>query len=238
MDNNKKYDIFISGETIDLVIPNEIAIEEDNWHSWFNDSVITRYLKYGIFPNSKEIQYQVLNTIRSNNNDKLVLLVLPKNSDKIIGITHLAGIDQINRSAHFGLILGRDRPVTDICPSLEVKARMTEHGFEMIGLERIWGAQVTNLEMWQRYQVLLGYRPEGITRKSFRKGRIFYDEIITSCIFEDYLDLKNKRNGAYWPGRKKMLQLIRTIPKASIIDMFNVAINHVYYEYIEHVKLY
>ena len=55
------YEIFIGGETIDLVIPSVRAIVHDNWHSWFNDPETNRYIDYGLFPNtrkSKLIFYQ------------------------------------------------------------------------------------------------------------------------------------------------------------------------------------
>ena len=34
-ETDKAYEIFIGGETIDLVIPSVDAISRDNWHSWF-----------------------------------------------------------------------------------------------------------------------------------------------------------------------------------------------------------
>ena len=46
------YEIFIPGETIDLVIPSLRAISHDKWHSWFNDPETTRYSNYGLFPNT------------------------------------------------------------------------------------------------------------------------------------------------------------------------------------------
>jgi len=49
----KKYHTFISGETIDLVIPNDYAIKVDNWWNWFNDEDTTKFLgSHGIFVNT------------------------------------------------------------------------------------------------------------------------------------------------------------------------------------------
>ena len=54
----KKYNIFISGETVDLVIPNINAIKFDDWSNWFNDEDTTKFLgSHGFF----------LNTIQSQN---------------------------------------------------------------------------------------------------------------------------------------------------------------------------
>ena len=62
-------------------------------------------------------------------------------------------------------------------------------------------------------QVLLGYQIEGIRRNIVSKGRYVSDSYITSCLYEDYLRLKELRGGRLWPGRKKMLELIRHLPK-------------------------
>ena len=237
MAESPKYEVFIKGETVDLVIPNERAIDEDDWHGWFNDPFTTRYLKYGIFPNTKEEQRQRLQKIREDQS-ALILLGLPKKSERVVGVTHIAGIDWMRRSGHFGLVMGRKyRPVGDIHLSLETKARMVEHAFEVIGLERVWGAQVVEHEIWQRYQILLGFRPEGVTRKSFRKGQKYFDEVITSCLLEDYQKLKESRNGFYWPGRAKVGEMKRSVPKESLVDQVAGAIQNVVDKYLEKAGL-
>ncbi|MFC1799098.1 GNAT family N-acetyltransferase [Thermodesulfobacteriota bacterium] len=239
MNQKLKYEVFIKGETVDLVIPNEYAIDEDGWHSWFNDPVTTRYLKYGAVPNTRDKQLEHLQKITAKMNEMLILLVLPKNKDRVVGVTHIGGIDYKSRSGHFGLVMGtRNRAVGDIFQSLETKARMVEHAFEVMGLERIWGAQVVDLEVWQRYQLLLGFKPEGVTRKSFRKGHKAYDEVITSCLLEDYLMLKEARNGQYWPGRLKTAELIKKIPNESIVDQVADSIRTAVGQYIEKIDLY
>ena len=55
-----KYEIFIQGETMDLCVPNEKAVLEDGWGSWFNDPKTTRYIDQGIFPNTTEDQKVIM----------------------------------------------------------------------------------------------------------------------------------------------------------------------------------
>ena len=57
---DEAYEIFIGGETIDLVIPSVRAISRDNWQSWFNDPEITRYTDHGLFPNTPQKQIDFL----------------------------------------------------------------------------------------------------------------------------------------------------------------------------------
>ncbi|MDA3898048.1 MAG: GNAT family protein [Desulfobacteraceae bacterium] len=236
--NSRKYDVFIHGETIDLVIPNENAIDEDGWHNWFNDPLTTKYLhNLGQFPVSKEQQKRRLQKMSEDSQDALSLLILPKGTEKVIGITHIKGIDWKLRSGHCGLIISsRDRSF-NIYHGLESKARMVEHAFDVLGLERVWGAQVVDLEVWQRYQVLFGFRPEGITRRTFKKGQKYYDEVITSCLVEDYLKIKEERDGQYWPGKANMMKLLRTVPKESLVDKVSLAIQSSMVDYMKNIKM-
>ncbi|MBW1947554.1 MAG: GNAT family N-acetyltransferase [Deltaproteobacteria bacterium] len=234
--HSQNYEVFIKGENIDLVIPNERAIEKDGWHSWFNDPEVTRYLKYGLFPNTPAEQRQRLQKIQGSD-DGLYLLVLPKDAEKVTGIAHIAGIDWKCRSGHFGLVMGgRGRGAGTIFESLEAKARMVEHAFEVIGLERIWGRQVVELEIWQRYQILFGFKPEGIQRNSFRRGQKYYDEVITSCLLDDYLKLKEARQGHYWPGREKVYELMRSLPDYSLVHKVAATIQETIKNYLDSVQ--
>ena len=95
---------------------------------------------------------------------------------------------------------------------------MTIHGFEKLGLERIYGSQVAALERWQNLILLLGYRVEGYERRAFRKGTVVHDVVRNACILEDYLALKECRGGHLWPGRDKMLALMRGLPQYSIVN--------------------
>ena len=61
---NDGYEIFIRGETIDLVIPSARAISHDKWHSWFNDPETNRYTNYGLFPNTPQKQIDFLSSLQ------------------------------------------------------------------------------------------------------------------------------------------------------------------------------
>ena len=43
---NKKLDIFIKGEIVDLGIPTEEFALESDWYSWFNKNTVTKYLEF------------------------------------------------------------------------------------------------------------------------------------------------------------------------------------------------
>ncbi len=207
------YDIFIAGETIDLVVPTPEAIEREGWYSWFNDPETTRYTEHGLFPNTPQKQREFLDACHRPGSDRLVLLIRPKDSDRCIGVTSLSGINWLFRSGQVAVILGgKQRGAGALFRGMEAKARMAEHAFTGLGLERVWGAQARPLAEWQRYQSLFGFQVEGVLRRAFRRGQNAHDLVVTSCMIEDYQAVIEKR-GLYWPGRKQLLDLMRHIPK-------------------------
>ncbi len=211
-----RYEVFIKGEIMDLCCPSEKAIQEDGWHRWFNDQEITRYLAQGVFPNTAQDQQEYLESVRKNR-DRILLLIRPKGLDKIVGVVSLSSIDYRQRKADLAMVIGERKynsPYKQLI-GMEAKCRMMEHAFEVVGVERIYGGQVTELALWQKWQVLFGYRIEGVQRKAFRKGHKAYDVYITSVLLEDYLRIKELRNGSLWPGAERMMKLIRQLPKKS-----------------------
>ena len=102
---------------------------------------------------------------------------------------------------------------------IEAKARIVEHGFEVMGLDRVYSGQSSELEGWQKYQLLFGFLPEGYSRSAYRKGRRAYDLILTACLYSDYKRVVEKR-GAYWPGKKTMLQYIKKQRNSDYLERF------------------
>ncbi len=233
-----RYEVFIAGETIDLVIPNEKAIDEDGWHRWFNDPRVTRYSDYGLFPNTPEKQRAFLRDLLQTDNRRLALLIRPRGESKVVGVASLSAIHPIHRSAETAIVIG-DRPTGTgaLFWGMEAKARLVIHGFETMGLERIGGAQAMPLADWQRHQVLFGFRPEGIKRHAHRRGHEVFDSVLSSCTLEDYLRVKAARKGEYWPGKARLLELMRMLPKESIAHKVGAAIDGAVEDYLRDVRL-
>lgn len=227
-ETDKAYEIFIDGETIDLVIPSVRAISRDNWQSWFNDPEITRYIDHGLFPNTPQKQIDFLSSLQEPDCRRLVLLIVPKGVDNAVGVVSLSNINYIHRSAETAVVIGK-RPSAkkSMFWAMEAKARIVQHGFEKIGLRRIGGGQAMPIAVWQNYQLLFGFRPEGVKRASFAKGHEVVDCVSSSCTYEDYLRVKNLRKGNYWPGSANLHRMMRSVPKASIATLVQVAINDV-----------
>lgn len=210
------YDVFLEGELVDLVVPNARAIEDDRWYAWLNDQALTRNMEQGMYPKSAETQRAYLAELLSSTS-RLALMIKPKEEDALVGVCSFSKISHITRQADFAMVVARrSASFKSTFFGMEAKCLMTGHAFETLGLERINSYQSTALKDWQRWQILFGYKMEGIMRKAFRKGYRTYDLMVSGCILEDYLALKEMRGGKLWPGQDKIMSLIRDLPKTSL----------------------
>ena len=220
-----KLDIFINGEIIDLGIPNLNFVKKSNWFKYLNSKKNTKFLNYGIFPNTINNQIDFFENSKKDN--RIILIILNKLKE-FIGIINLSSIDFEKSSAEIALILNQDKKIgpvaSNFLSALEAISLMTIHGFEELGLKRISAGQSIKLDRWQNLMELTGYKLEGINKKKFVKGRQIEDSIMISCLLEDYLVLK-KRRGKLWDNSEKMLERIKKLPKDKSINKFMKLIN-------------
>ncbi|MGK9165857.1 GNAT family N-acetyltransferase [Inquilinus limosus] len=210
-DETPRYSVFIEGETLDLCVPSEAAIT-DGWTDWFNDARTTRWLAQGIFPNHVEDQRAFLDSIRKR--DRFAALVCGKGGGPLYGVISLSSIDWVSRSAQIAMVIGKQLPARQLM-QLEAMARVTEHAFQRMGLDRIWAGQAhPALARWNQRLELLGYFTDGLMRRGFVKGReTVNNAVVISCLYEDYEALKARRGGQYWPGNEAMLRLVKALPE-------------------------
>jgi RimJ/RimL family protein N-acetyltransferase len=224
MAESPNYDVFLAGELVDLVVPNARAIHTDRWYAWLNDQELTRNMEQGMYPKTAQTQEAYLAELLASPS-RLALMIKPKDEDAVVGICSLSKISHVTRQADFAMVVARrSASFKSAFSGMEAKCLMTEHAFETIGLERINSYQSTALKDWQRWQILFGYKMEGIMRKAFRKGHRTYDLMVSGCLLEDYLSLKALRGGRLWPGQEKIMALIRDLPKESLEEKLQQAL--------------
>ena len=211
-------DIFISGETIDLCVPPSNGPLLAAWCQWFNDPKVTKYLHQGVYPNTTSAQEKYAEDLQDNK-DRIVLMLRPKGKNFFVGVCALSYIDLISGHCDFALVIGKHLENADaLFYGMEAKSMMTEHAFEKLGMHRVNSTQVIDLIKWQRWQILFGYQIEGIQRAKFKKGLQVSDVLVSACLLEDYLHIKQKRNGIFWPGKAKIYELLKVLPKKTLID--------------------
>lgn len=216
-----RLDVFISGENIDLCVPTKEFAEKSDWYSWFNDPVITRYLQQGLFPNNPSLQ---VDFFEKQQRERLLLII--SNKKEYLGVVSLSSIDFFKKSAQVALVVNSAVDVLKApLISMEAIARITEHGFQTMGLNRISGAQHINLTAgWGRRMELLGFRVEGINRDSCIKGHDIADGVCLAMVYDDYMTIKRNR-GEYWDSAEKMEERIRKLPKNGFVDSLRTFMN-------------
>lgn len=221
MAENENYRPFIEGETINLSIPNSYAITHDRWADWFNETSSLLSTLHGIYPNSLEKQKSILDEILFDQS-KIVLLITDKGNSKAIGVISLHSINLQNSSAEIALnVSSKSRSLQSSLMSLEAMALMTEHGFEQVGLVRIYASQVfPNLKSWNKLLELIGYRTEGILKNAFKRGQKYSDIMSIACHYENYCSIKKTRGGL-WSDVKEMKKTLRMQPKTSFAERLN-----------------
>ena len=221
-------DIFIAGELVDLCIPTKEFAEKSDWYSWFNDPHINKYLEQGLFPNDPNSQLDFF----ERNKKERVLLVISNKKD-YIGVISLSDINFIKRKASVALVVNTKKDSEyDSLIALESMARITEHGFNKMGLDRITAGQHINLSGWQQRMELLGYRLEGILRNGFSKGREITDGVSIAANYDDYIKII-KHRGVYWDSSVKMRDRIARLPSDKFVDKVYEFFNNygnVYYD--------
>ena len=216
-----RYQFFIKGELIDLCIPSKLAIEKDGWADWFNDIEKLQATEHGIYPNYIAAQQNILDSLASDRS-KIVLLVCEKVGNKAIGVISLQNINLQNNSAEIALnVSSKNKSTINPLAALEAMALITQHGFDQLGLIRIYASQAFPLlKNWNKGLETIGYRSEGILKNSFIRGHSVYDTVAISCLYENYIKLKNLR-GTLWGSAKIIRKTMKKQPKHSFANVIS-----------------
>lgn len=176
-------DPFLIGEKIYLRAIAEADLNE-KYREWFNDEEICRYNSHHRFPNyDADMREYYESTIKSRKN--LILAICDKETDTHIGNVALENIDPVDRSAEFAILIG-DKAWWGKGIGKGVARLMLEHGFEQLGLERIYcGTAEDNIGM-QKIAVATGFKEEGRARKAIFKNGSFKDVINYGLLKDEY----------------------------------------------------
>lgn len=222
---------FYSGETINLVVPTPEHARDSSWADWFNSQKTTQHTTHGLLPNTREAQQQFQQELSAGS--RLALLITTKTSPEPVGIVSLSSIDLRRQTAAIAIIMDTEGEIPrSPFAALEAMAILTEHGFDVLGLRRIEAGQVfPALSRWNRMLELLGYRSEGFKRQAFRRGHSVSDEVVMGVLFEDFTELKDRRDGVFWPGSSTINAELKALPAEGFAEVLFRAIKRAEAEY-------
>jgi RimJ/RimL family protein N-acetyltransferase len=210
-----KLDVFLKGELIDLCIPTVEYARESKWYSMFNNPKINRFLEQGAFPTTADDEVAFFQAERSK---RLILIVTDKDGNDL-GVISFSFINYQKRRADIAMVLN-DEPREPLA-GLEAMARMLEHGFTLMGLERISAGQHKQLYKWQNLCELIGFKVEGILENNFVKGSERVNSIQLGVTIEDFRNIIANRGGHLWDSSDKMIDRITRLPKPQFIKELN-----------------
>jgi len=163
-----KFDVFIKGKLINLVVLTEEIIEKTNWYNWFNDEENTKYMQKHYFPNTKEMQLDFFKNEIENSNTKIQLGIFHKADQIMIGTLSLNNIDFMNRKCEISGFIGEKKYQT-LKPFLEANELLIKHAFEQLNMNRIYGGSL-NKDVADLFVRLLHFDEEGILKEDVFKN--------------------------------------------------------------------
>src|ERR1700722_17174582 len=171
---------FLSGPTLYLR-----PLEQEDARiiaSWLNDQeVIRSMLQYRPMTVAREEEY--LATMSDSEKD-LVLGLVQKTTDRLIGVTGLHHLDIRNRHASFGLMVGVKEEWGKGFGT-EATRLMVDHAFRPLNLNRVWLHVHEFNERGVRPYKKVGFQVEGRLRQDcFRDGR-YWDTFVMGILRED-----------------------------------------------------
>lgn len=179
-----KYDVFIKGELVDLVVLTEEIVEKTNWYNWFNDEETTRHMQKHYFPNTKKMQLEYFKKEIESKKTKLQLGIVQKNNNLFCGVISLNDIDYFNRCCEISIIIGEksSRTLQSFVESVKLTCK---HAFTTLNLNRIYSGTISK-EIDELFCRTLGFIHEGTSREAVYKNGEYHDVYHHAMTLKDY----------------------------------------------------
>jgi ribosomal-protein-alanine N-acetyltransferase len=179
---NIRYDVFLQGESVDLIALTEEIAEKTNWYNWFNDEENMQYMQKHYFPNTKEEQLRFYKSEINGSNTKLQVGILHKADKVLIGTISLSQIDYLNRKCEIGGLIG-EKKYKNIKYWLETNRLLIRHAVNTLNMRRIYGASISK-EVSVFYERLLGFESEGMLKQDIYKNGRYNDVYLFGRIID------------------------------------------------------
>jgi ribosomal-protein-alanine N-acetyltransferase len=165
--------VFLEGETVHLRPLTEADLS-DRYLQWLNDEEVTRFNSHGIFPNTYDKMRRFYDSIDPQK--IVVLAIIDKKSKMHVGNVSLQGINWINRSAEFAMLIG-EKEFLSKGIGTEVGKLIFQYGFERLNLHRIYSGTVDGYPAVRRLVEKLNMKEEGRRREAIFKFGAYHDLI-------------------------------------------------------------
>lgn len=156
-----------------------------------NNINVSKWMANVPFPYTEKDAISFINYTRTlNENNKIALAIVLKESYKVIGGTEITNINKKDGTAGGGIWLNENYQKNGY--GTEAFCTRIRYAFNVLGLRRIENGYFPGNEKSKRMQEKLGYKDEGIRRKKFycmATGE-FVDECITGLLKDEFIDIE------------------------------------------------
>lgn len=187
-------DPFLIGRSIYLRTPQvEKDIVSGNWHQWFNDLTNTQFLVHGVFPMTRELQADLINSLISDSSTLLLCIINKKNNENV-GVISLKSISMVNRTAEIGIVTFPHIKAIGT-GAIEAMSLLMKHAFDRLNLEMLYAGQHEGLWKWINSLSMVGFEIDGFRPKMGVRNGKSYGVFLTSVSAENFYALEEEREG-------------------------------------------
>ncbi len=157
---------------------------------WINDPEVTHYLKVS-FPLPLEAEEQWFEKLIENKDKDVVVAIVLKKTDALIGLTGLHRIDYRNGLATTGSVIG-EKSCWSKGYGTEAKMILLEYAFNTLNLRKICSIVYDFNGRSKRCLQKCGYREEGRRKEHQYRNGAYRDEFLMAVFKKDFLPLWEK----------------------------------------------
>lgn len=162
-----------------------------NYFQWFNDQEVCRFNAHGRVPNNMKSMDAYLERAYSDPSLAVFAICFLEN-DAHVGNICLQGINLIDRSAEYAVVLG-EKDCWGKGVAKDASDLLLQHGFRTLNLHRIYcGTSEENTGM-QKLATYMGMKEEGRRREALFKNGRYVDILEYGLLRDEYLFLKQGR---------------------------------------------
>ncbi len=179
------FDVFISGNEIDLVVLEEATVLKTGWHSWFNDEDLTYHTgNHHYYPNTLSMQMEYFKTNIDGNREHIQLGIVHKKNSEFIGVGSISKINMLHRNCEVTILIGSKKH-HNIKLFVESISLLIRHAFDHLNMEKV-SAGTMNYNISLALQRMLGFTLEGVKRCDIYKHGRYHDCYMLSILRSEY----------------------------------------------------
>lgn len=157
-------------------------------NSWRNDSELIKSLGAPYRYINLEVDYKWYENYMQNRNNNVRCSIIDEKLDSILGLVSLTNIDYVNKSAEFHIMIGdidsRGKGIGQFATT-----ELLKHAFKNMNLHRIeLSVLESNMQAIKLYEKI-GFKREGIKRKSVYKNGEFVNNVIMAILKEEFSNI-------------------------------------------------